>query len=61
VLKSRGMAHSNQIREFLLSDNGVDVIPVAIGANGVLTPGVSHKLSDQGAGRVLARPIAQRA
>jgi circadian clock protein KaiC len=37
VLKSRGMAHSNQIREFLLSDTGVDVIPVVIGANGVLT------------------------
>ena len=37
VLKSRGMAHSNQIREFLLSDNGVDVVPVVIGANGVLT------------------------
>src|SRR6185436_17546479 len=37
VLKSRGMAHSNQIREFLLSDNGVDVVPVVIGENGVLT------------------------
>jgi len=37
VLKSRGMAHSNQIREFLLSDNGVDVVPVVIGADGVLT------------------------
>jgi circadian clock protein KaiC len=37
VLKSRGMAHSNQIREFLLSDSGVDVVPVVIGANGVLT------------------------
>jgi circadian clock protein KaiC len=37
VLKSRGMSHSNQIREFLLSDNGVDVVPVVIGANGVLT------------------------
>jgi len=34
VLKSRGMAHSNQIREFLLSDNGVDVVPVVIGADG---------------------------
>ena len=31
------MAHSNQIREFLLSDNGVDVVPVVIGADGVLT------------------------
>jgi len=37
VLKSRGMAHSNQIREFLISDNGVDVVPVVVGANGVLT------------------------
>jgi len=37
VLKSRGMAHSNQIREFLLSDNGVEVVPVVVGPNGVLT------------------------
>lgn len=37
VLKSRGMAHSNQIREFLLSDVGVDVVPVVVGADGVLT------------------------
>jgi circadian clock protein KaiC len=37
VLKSRGMAHSNQIREFLISDSGVDVVPVVIGAHGVLT------------------------
>jgi circadian clock protein KaiC len=37
VLKSRGTAHSNQIREFLLSDTGVEVVPVVIGANGVLT------------------------
>ena len=37
VLKSRGMAHSNQIREFVLSDDGVAVVPVVIGAEGVLT------------------------
>ena len=37
VLKSRGTAHSNQIREFLLSDNGIEVVPVVIGAEGVLT------------------------
>ena len=24
ILKSRGMAHSNQVREFVLSDNGID-------------------------------------
>jgi circadian clock protein KaiC len=37
VLKSRGTAHSNQIREFLLSDTGVEIVPVVIGAEGVLT------------------------
>jgi hypothetical protein len=37
VLKSRGTAHSNQIREFLLSDSGIEVVPVVIGAGGLLT------------------------
>jgi circadian clock protein KaiC len=37
ILKSRGMAHSNQIREFLITDHGVDLIDVYLGAGGVLT------------------------
>ena len=37
LLKSRGMAHSNQIREFVLSDEGVSPVPVVIGPDGVLT------------------------
>ena len=37
VLKSRGMANSNQIREFLLTDNGVELREVYIGPHGVLT------------------------
>ena len=37
VLKSRGMAHSNQIREFLLTDRGIDLTDVYLGAEGVLT------------------------
>jgi circadian clock protein KaiC len=37
ILKSRGMAHSNQIREFLLTDHGVELRDVYVGANGVLT------------------------
>ena len=36
VLKSRGMAHSNQVREFLLSSEGVSVVPVYMGPDGVL-------------------------
>jgi circadian clock protein KaiC len=37
VLKSRGMAHSNQIREFQLTDNGIQLLNVYQGENGVLT------------------------
>jgi len=37
ILKSRGMAHSNQIREFLLTDHGVELRDVYIGPEGVLT------------------------
>jgi circadian clock protein KaiC len=37
VLKARGMAHSNQIREFLISDRGIDLVDAYIGVSGVLT------------------------
>ena len=37
VLKSRGMAHSNQTREFLLTDHGAEVCDVYVGPGGVLT------------------------
>jgi circadian clock protein KaiC len=37
ILKSRGMAHSNQIREFLLTDHGVELCDVYVGPGGVLT------------------------
>jgi circadian clock protein KaiC len=37
VIKSRGMAHSNQVREFVLSDRGVRLLDVYAGPDGVLT------------------------
>jgi len=37
ILKSRGMTHSNQIREFLLTDKGVDLLDVYLGPGEVLT------------------------
>jgi circadian clock protein KaiC len=37
ILKSRGMAHSNQIREFKLTDNGAELLDVYVGSDGVLT------------------------
>jgi circadian clock protein KaiC len=37
ILKSRGMHHSNQIREFVLSNEGIKLIDVYTGSEGVLT------------------------
>lgn len=37
VLKSRGTRHSNQLREFLLTDHGVELLDVYVGPEGVLT------------------------
>ncbi|MGC2648347.1 MAG: circadian clock protein KaiC, partial [Candidatus Sulfotelmatobacter sp.] len=45
VLKSRGMDHSNQLREFLLTEHGVDLLDVYVGPEGVLTG--SSRLSQE--------------
>ena len=37
VLKSRGSAHSNQAREFVLTDHGAELVDVYVGPAGVLT------------------------
>ena len=45
VLKSRGMAHSNQLREFIMTDQGIKLVPAYIGPGGVLTG--SSRLSQE--------------
>ncbi len=37
ILKSRGTSHSNQVREFLLTDHGIELADVYVGPQGVLT------------------------
>ncbi len=37
IIKSRGMAHSNEIREFIMTDQGIDLLDVYSGSRGVLT------------------------
>jgi circadian clock protein KaiC len=37
ILKSRGMEHSNQVREYRLTDNGAQLQDVYVGSGGVLT------------------------
>jgi circadian clock protein KaiC len=36
ILKSRGMKNSNQVREFIITDDGIEIIDVALGPDGVL-------------------------
>jgi circadian clock protein KaiC len=45
ILKSRGMAHSNQIREFLLTDHGVELRDVYVGPGSV--PSGSARLTQE--------------
>jgi circadian clock protein KaiC len=51
VLKSRGMAHSNQLREFLLTENGVELMDVYLGPEGLLTGSsrLSHEARERAA------------
>jgi circadian clock protein KaiC len=56
VLKSRGMAHSNQLREFLLTPKGVDLLDVYVGPEGALTG--SSRLSQEA--REKADALARR-
>jgi len=37
IMKSRGMKHSNQVREFVITDNGIDLVEVYLGPEGILT------------------------
>ncbi len=46
VLKSRGMAHSNQVREFLLTNRGIELIDVYTGQGAVYT-GAARKIQEE--------------
>lgn len=36
ILKARGIAHSNQVREFLLTEHGIELVDAYVGTEGVL-------------------------
>ncbi len=57
VLKSRGMNHSNQIREFLLTGDGIRLVDAYLGPAGVLTG--SARLAQEAAEARAARQHAQ--
>jgi len=37
IVKARGMGHSNQVREFIITNKGIELLDVEIGPNGILT------------------------
>jgi circadian clock protein KaiC len=37
ILKSRGMAHSNQVREFIVTSHGIELLDVVLGPTGIVT------------------------
>ncbi len=37
IIKARGMGHSNQVREFVITDKGIELLDVEVGPNGILT------------------------
>lgn len=49
IIKSRGMKHSNQVREFIITDNGLRLEDVYLGPDGILTGSAreAHKLQKQ--------------
>lgn len=49
IMKSRGSGHSNQVREFVITNHGLELMDVYLGPDGVLTGSAreAHKLSEQ--------------
>lgn len=62
LLKSRGMAHSNQIREFILSSDGIRLRDVYVGPAGVLTGSarVAQQAQDNAAALVREQEMQRR-
>jgi circadian clock protein KaiC len=62
LLKSRGMAHSNQVREFLMTERGIELRPPYLGPAGVLTGSarLAQEARDKAAAAESRREIEER-
>ena len=62
VLKSRGMEHSNQIREFRMTGHGIELLNVYVGPGGVLTGSarLSQEAKDEAAQTLQHQEIVRR-
>jgi circadian clock protein KaiC len=62
ILKARGLAHSNQIREFLLTEHGIELRDVYLGEAGLLTGSarVTQEAKDRAAAQFARQDIDAR-
>ena len=61
ILKARGIAHSNQVREFILTEHGIELIDAYIGAEGVLMGSArSSQIARETAAEVERRLVTER-
>jgi circadian clock protein KaiC len=62
LLKSRGMAHSNQVREFILSSDGIKLRTAYVGPEGVMTGSarLAQEARDKAAALVRDQEIEKR-
>lgn len=58
LLKARGMSHSNQVREFVMSDAGIQLLPPYLGESGALT-GSARKFEEAKTRRDEVRRLAE--
>ncbi|MGQ9424808.1 circadian clock protein KaiC [Gilvimarinus sp. F26214L] len=62
VLKSRGMNHSHQVREFVITSDGIELVEVYVGPEGVLTGSARAQQEDRerAARRMREQEIARK-
>ncbi len=62
VLKSRGMAHSNQVREFSIGAGGIELVDICLGPDGVLTGSarLAQQERDRAAAAARVQDVARR-
>jgi circadian clock protein KaiC len=62
VLKARGMSHSNQVREFLITSKGVKLVPAYVGSGRVLTGSarLNQEAQDKARHQAAADELARR-
>jgi circadian clock protein KaiC len=62
ILKSRGMSHSNQIREFFITERGIELLEVYIGPTGIVTGSArqAYELQERSQSLALQNELARK-